>query len=145
MTVVFVDSNVFLRFFAPSEEARLVRQQQIAYSLFMSIRDGTTKATTSDIVLHEVSYVMLRQYESTHEDILQYWRTLLGYPGWVFANDDGDVYLTALDLYELRPSLQLSDALIAARAQLAGATLATFDKKLANAMPAIVWKPDDFA
>ena len=56
---------------------------------------------------------------------------------------DRSVIFRALDLCEARPSLGFADSVIAARCELNGWELATFDEKLGSLTSVTRWQPTD--
>ena len=141
--MIFLDTNIFLRFLAPSTLPSSLAMKDVARELFDSVRRGELQATTSEVVIHEVCFVLQssRQYGMSASQIVSYLQPLLGLPGMIFPGDDKRIYLQALETLLLYPKLEFSDAVIAVRAQSTGAALATFDEYLAS-MPLVTrWVP----
>lgn len=141
--MIFLDANVFLRYLAPSSSPATAVMKDIARELFASVRRGEQEATTSEVVIHEVCYVLqssnhYRMGTVTVIDILQ---PLIAMSGMIFPGTDKRIYLRALELLLDYPKLEFSDAVIAARAESQGVPLATFDEYLAG-MPFVTrWVP----
>jgi len=141
--MILVDTNVFLRYLTTATSEATERMQREALSLFRQIESGDLQATTTEVVLHEICFILCsaKQYGFDPDRVVVYLRTMLGWPGWVFPPGDKDVYLRALDIFAEHPKLEFSDSVIAARAEAVGAQLATFDERLAR-MPFVErWVP----
>jgi predicted nucleic acid-binding protein len=93
-------------------------------------------------VLHEVCWILgaKSRYAVPAHNIVDYMVAILSWPGWVIARHDLRVYFRALEIFAGDPRLEYSDSLVAARAESLDATLATFDRRLANAYPGAVWE-----
>lgn len=143
--MIFLDTNIFLRFLAPSTLPSALAMKEEARELFASVRRGEQEVTTSEVVIHEVYFVLQssRQYGMAASQIVSYLQPLLGLPGMTFPGNDRQIYLQALELLRYCPKLEFSDAVIAVRAQSIGAELATFDEYLAS-MPFVTrWIPSN--
>jgi len=84
-------------------------------------------------VLCEVVYVMEDFYSIPRVDICGF---LTGFINEVIC-PDGDVLKTALSIYKARKKLDLVDCVLAARHQVSGDRVFTFDRKLNNAIRSI--------
>lgn len=136
--MIFLDANVLLRFLtAPTTEQDVNRKAE-AHALLARIDAGELAATTSEVVLHEVSYILTssRQYRLAASQATILIRIILAMKGLEFPADDRAVYIRALDLWEEHPKLEFSDAVIAARCEHGGHELATFDRHF-DALPSI--------
>lgn len=141
--MIFLDANVFLRYLAPSTSPAMDVMKQEARDLFTSVRRGERETTTSEVVIHEVCYVLQssNQYGLDASQAVEYLQPLLGLPGMTFPGTDKEIYLQALELLLEYPKLGFADAVISVRAQTLGAELATFDAYLAS-MPFVRrWVP----
>jgi len=129
--VIFIDSNVFLRLLTYSPNVPPIDQLrgERAAKLFRAIERGAIEATTTEVVIHEVIFVLLsdRQYRYPVTDVVPRVRYLLNLRGMWFSAENLNTYNAALDLLELNPELGFADAVIATRALSGGHTLATFD------------------
>jgi predicted nucleic acid-binding protein len=141
--MIFLDANVFLRYLAPSSSPATAVMKDIARELFASVRRGEQEATTSEVVIHEVCYVLQSSshYRMKTATVVEYLQPLIAMPGMSFPGTDKRIYLRALELLLDYPKLEFSDAVIAARAEWQGVPLATFDSYLAS-MPFVTpWVP----
>ncbi|MDQ3541690.1 MAG: type II toxin-antitoxin system VapC family toxin [Chloroflexota bacterium] len=141
--MIFLDVNVFLRYLAPSSSPATIVMKEVAQGLFASVRRGELEATTSEVVIHEVCYVLqsASHYRMETASVVEYLQPLIAMSGMIFPGADKRIYLRALDLLLNHPKLEFSDAVIAARAEWQGVPLATFDEYLAG-MPFVTrWVP----
>ncbi|MBA2470466.1 MAG: type II toxin-antitoxin system VapC family toxin [Chloroflexia bacterium] len=141
--MIFLDANLFLRFLVPPESPELQRFAVQARSLWRGIRERTVRATTSEVVLHEVCYVLHspRQYGYDVPKIVKAVTSLVMLPGLDFPSGDRDIYLRALDLWSQHPKLGFADSVIAARCERAGHELATFDRHFQDLSFLQLWQP----
>ena len=142
--MIFLDANVFLRFLVPPDSPELERFALPARNLWNAVRERTVQATTSEVVLHEVCYVLQspRQYGYDVPKIVDAVMSLVMLPGIDFPGDDKDIYLRALDIFRSSPKLGFADSVIAARCERAGHELATFDKHFADLSFLHLWRPE---
>lgn len=128
--MIFVDANIFLRYLTYPDTDRLKELNRISVNFLDRVQHGDIQATTSEVVLHEVCFVLMspQHYANRAVDVIQAMREILLWPGWVFPADDHAVYLRALDLWERHPRLEFSDAVIAARYERGDYELASFDR-----------------
>lgn len=63
----FVDANIFLRFFAPSEKEVAEESERV----LQVIKDGKIKAYTSVLVLSEVVWVLGSSYKAKKDEVIQ--------------------------------------------------------------------------
>lgn len=142
--MIFLDANIFLRMFsggvAPEERARA----ELAARLFESIREGGIRATTSEVVLHEVCFVLgSKQHHGRRpNEIIPVMIDLLRMPGIVFPMDDKRVYLRAFEIWSSHPVLGFADSVIAARCEAEKYELATFDRHFSRIEGLALWSPD---
>ncbi len=142
--MIFIDANVFLRFLAPITSDADRRMQLQAAHLLRGVLEGSLDATTSEVVIHEVCYVLGSKYHYGLEsgDIISRVRTILNWPGMHFPGDDKIIYLRAFELWESHPKLEFSDSVIAARCERSGHELATFDTHFENLSIIKHWQPE---
>lgn len=141
--MIFLDTNIFLRFLAPSTSPAADLMKDEARALFASVRRGDQETTTSEVVIHEVCFVLQssKHYGMDAAQVVSYLQPILGLPGMTFPGTDKEIYLQALELLLHYPRLGFADSVIAVRAQTLGAELATFDAYLAS-MPFVArWVP----
>jgi len=136
--VIFLDSNVFLRYLTPPIDDATRSMQEVAIDLFERVERDALDVTTSEVVLHEVCYILSspRQYGNAPSAFVPSLASLIAFPGFRFPRGDQALYGRALELYLEQPKLEFSDAVIAARCEAAGHTLATFDRHF-DAIPTV--------
>lgn len=128
--MIFLDTNVLLRILtAPATPRDRVRRTQ-AISLISRANAGEIQVTFSEVVLHEVSYVLTssRQYKLTPSQAIPLLRSVLGIGGLILPDNDLEVFHLALDLWERHPKIEFSDAVIAVRCEQDDYELASFDR-----------------
>lgn len=140
--MIFVDTNVFIRFLMPPVTPQDEAMEEQAHELFGHIHTGDVQATTSEAVLYELCWLLgsRNHFGRDSRVVAEIIRSILNWPGWSFPSSDVSIYFRALDIWERDPKLEFSDSVIAARAEVLGARLATFDRRLAKAYSGEVWK-----
>jgi predicted nucleic acid-binding protein len=123
VTAVFVDANVFLRFFTMDDEG----QHQRAVKLFREASGGKVSLVTGPPVLFEVTWTLRSAYKQPNEKILDALSAISAFPG---------LHLMDADLVEEAVSLarssgqEFADAYIVASARRARAQeIATFNQE----------------
>ena len=103
----FLDANIFLRFLTRDDEAKAAACR----ALFDRLEKGEEEGTTSDVVIHEVLYVLCspRQYGLSHDEASIRMRPLLAVRGLRLPKKRSTLH--ALDLYATYPFLDFGDAL----------------------------------
>jgi predicted nucleic acid-binding protein len=123
MKRVFVDANVFLRFFVGDDE----RQQARAERLFLDATRGKLTLVTGPPVLFEVAWTLRGPYGVEPSQILEVLARIAALPGLELA-DAGLVGQALLLAHE--KGQEFADAYIAAGARAASAeAIATFNRK----------------
>lgn len=143
--MIFVDANVFLRYLTQPTSPATREMQKVSEHFFIAIENGEIDVTTSEVVIHEVCYVLCskKQYGNDPIEVATAMRSILSWRGWKFPSGDQKIYLRALEIMGEHPRLEFSDSVIAARAEAMGAQLATFDEYLAT-MPFVKrWNLND--
>jgi predicted nucleic acid-binding protein len=140
--MIFVDTNVFLRFLTKPSDSASADMNRIASGLFERVASGEAEITTSEVVLHEVCYVMMsaKHYGLPAGTVVDLMRTLLNLKGFRFDAGEKSIYLRALDILASDPKLEYADAVIAARVERLGIPLATFDERLGNLASITRWQ-----
>lgn len=97
--------------------------------LFLAIERGEVEVTTTEVVLHEVIYVLAskKHYAVPPAEIAAMLGLILRLPGFRLPRGDKRVYFRALDLFASHAKLGFADAVVAARVERLGIPLATFD------------------
>ena len=141
--MIFLDANLILRYIANVETDDQVRMQRVAGDLMLALEAGIVEATTSEVVLHEVCFVMTsrRQYGVSVNDAITALEPILRLPALKFPSGDREIYLRALEIWERNPKLEFSDSVIAARCEINGWELATFDETLGSLPNVARWHP----
>jgi predicted nucleic acid-binding protein len=141
--MIFVDTNVFLRFFDGPGTPEATEMYNAAEALIHSAVRGEEDLTTSEVVLHEVAYVLSsnKHYNLPAPEVATYLLTILQIPGLKLPRGDKQLYLRALEIYSAIPKLEFSDSIIAVRAERLGASLATFDERLGKLDLVTRWQP----
>ena len=112
----FLDTNVFIRYFAREDE----RKAQACLALLGRLERGEEEATISETIISEIAYVLSSrgQYDVPADEISARLRPVLLYRGLHLPNRN--TYLRALDLYGAHPGLDFEDALTVAHMERAG-------------------------
>ncbi|MEA2597860.1 MAG: hypothetical protein QOF01_4329 [Thermomicrobiales bacterium] len=134
--MIFVDANVFLRFFVVPGTPQDRTMALQAAELFGRVRAGDEEKTTSEAVVAEVAFIATSKahYAFPRIDAAGLLKTVLHLPGCRLPMKDTS--LRALDLWVAHPRLSFPDALGAAYSEEVGYELATFDHRLTR-VPAI--------
>ena len=123
MRRVYVDANVFLRFFARDDEG----QHDRARKLFADAGSGRVQLVSGPPVLFEVAWTLRGAYAVPPVRILEILDAIAAFPG-LSLSDEGTV-LSALSLAR-ESGVEFADAYIAASAQtLVADQIATFNVK----------------
>jgi predicted nucleic acid-binding protein len=110
------------------------RMADEASALMAAVDRGELEATTSEVVVHEVCYVLAskKHYQLPPADIAAYLTPLIQMPGLKLNRGEKRMLLRALEIYTAHPKLEFADSIIAARCELGSYELATFDKALGS-------------
>ena len=123
MTAVFVDSNVFLRFFTIDDAG----QHRQAAALFQKAAAGKTELVTGPPVLFEVAWTLRSAYGQSQEQVLQVLAAIVALP--CLSLTDAPIVEAAIEL-ATKSGQEFADAYIAAASRRAGASeIATFNQK----------------
>jgi predicted nucleic acid-binding protein len=141
--MIFLDTNFILRFLTPPATSMDEDRRATARALFAAVARGEEDVTTSEVVLHEVAYILAskRHYNLSASEVVAYLSPFLGMPGLKLPRGEKAIYLRALDIYTANPKLEYADSINAARAERLGASLATFDKELGRLDFITKWEP----
>lgn len=142
--MIFVDTNIFLRYFTRSDNPHVQNMERLAARLIDDVERGLETITTSEVVLHEIAFVLMsdRHYKLDHRIVAGFLRTIVSLPGMRLARGEKSLYLRAIEILGDNPGLGMADCLIAARSERLGIPLATFDRRLA-ALPTVeAWHPN---
>ncbi len=142
--MIFVDTNVFLRYLTPATTSADLPRKAQARNLFDKLETGDVLATTSEVVLREVCFILgsPKHYHLSAVQIAPDLSAMVQWPGFVFPMADKSVYIRAFELWEEHPRLEFSDSVIAARCERHGHELASFDRHF-DAFPGVRrWQPE---
>lgn len=140
--MILLDANFFLRLLTQSSQPETQRMNKIASDLFRRAEQGVIEATTSDVVIAEVAFILTAKahYNLSVEDAAERLAAILRLRG--IKLREKRAILRALDLWIDHPKLEFVDALTASYAQQAGIELATFDTDFDD-LPGIThWSPE---
>ena len=123
MKTVFVDANVFLRFFTLDERG----QHDQAEELFRRAASGRIALVTGPPVLFEIAWTLRSAYRQTNANVLEALSAIAALPG--LRLTDGRIVQDALALAKASGQ-EFADAYIASASLEAGAdAAATFNRK----------------
>lgn len=134
---------MILRYLTIPTTPELRAMHEAATALFRQVGRGEEEVTTTEVVLHEVAYVLAAKahYNLPVADIAAALKSFLRLRGLKLPTGERRLYLRALDLYAAHPRLGFADAIIAERVRAAGIPLATFDAHF-DRLPGITrWQP----
>jgi predicted nucleic acid-binding protein len=116
--VRFVDANIFLRYLVDSDPGKA----QACRDLFRRVQAGDEVATTSEVIVAEVAYVLRSRahYGLAPAEIAERLRPLLALRG--LKLDHKTACLRALEVWEAHPKLDFEDATIVAHLERQGET-----------------------
>lgn len=136
--MIFVDTNVILRYLTRSSDPAVQVMEQQAAALFDAVERGEELVTTSEVVFHEAAYILVAKnhYGLERSLVAGYLNALLGLSGLRLPRGERAIIQRALELFEHNSGLELADCLVATRSERLGIPLATFDRKLA-ALPSV--------
>jgi len=143
--VIFLDANGILSYLTEPTSAETRELKVRARYLFQQVASGQEEVTTSEVVLHEVCYILVskKHYRQAPDRVATYLTEILSFQGVKLARSERAIYLRALDIFTEYPRLGFADSIIAARAESQGVPLATFDEYLAS-MPFVKrWDPSN--
>ena len=141
-----LDSNYFLRYLVPPTTPEQAAMAGTARTHFQAVRRGETEELTTEVVLHEVIYVLASKhhYGLAPGDIVARLKRLLRLSGLKapWGPDQKRLWLHALDLYASDPRLGFADALTATYAISLSTPIATFDSDFDGIAGVQRWQPD---
>lgn len=122
--MIFLDANILLRYLTQDD----VEKMRACLALLQRIQAGE-EATTSEVILAEVAYVLSspRHYQLSHAEVSARLRPILLLRGLKLPNKRR--LLRALDLYSTYPQLDFEDCLTVAQVEQQGmGTLVSYDR-----------------
>lgn len=116
---------------------------EAAAALFRRVRHGEEEVTTTEVVLHEVAYVLAAKahYNLPAAAVAAALKSFLRLRGLKLPTGERRLYLRALDLYAAHPYLGFADAIVAERVRATGIPLATFDAHFDRLPDIVRWHP----
>ena len=141
--MIFLDTNVILRYLTRSNDPAEQAMEQQAAALFDAVDRGEELVTTSEVVFHEAAYILMSNshYGLERSLVAGYLDALLALGGLRLPRGERSVMQRALELFESNPGLDMADCLVASRSERLGIPLATFDRRL-SALPSVEsWQP----
>ncbi len=132
--MIFLDANYFLRYLVQPVTPAQYEMAEVTRALFEAVERGDEEITTTEVVLHEVIYVLAskKHYAVPPPEIAAIIGLILQMPGFRLPRGDKRIYLRALDLFATHANLGFADAVVASRVERQGIPLATFDKDFDN-------------
>ena len=132
---VFVDANVFIRFFTRDSEKEYLQ----CVDLFNSIEQGTLRPYTSNIVLLEVCFVLSRLYKYEDADVIFAMNEILSLRNiTLIETTDTPGAIMSMQQYHIK----YADCLIATQVP-EGATLVTYDRDFKKIPDITIGTPAD--
>ena len=122
MKKIFIDSNVFLRFFTRDDHGRHER----AVDLFNQVEAGKIGIITGPPVLFEIAWTLRSAYGQSKDKVLDVLLAIAALKGLQLT--DSDLVEEAINLARLSGQ-EFADAYIAAAARKMKADVATFNEK----------------
>lgn len=122
MKKIFIDSNVFLRFFTMDDQG----QHEQAVDLFKKADAGKIGIVTGPPVLFEIAWTLRSAYDQSKERVLDVLSAIAALKGLQLT--DADLVEEAINLAR-SSGKEFADAYIAAAARKMKAEVATFNKK----------------
>ncbi|MBU2548697.1 MAG: PIN domain-containing protein [Proteobacteria bacterium] len=122
MKKIFIDSNVFLRFFTRDDQG----QHERAVDLFRKADDGLIDLVTGPPVLFEIAWTLRAAYDQSRERVLDVLSAIVTLKG--LELPDAGLAEEAIRLAK-SSGQEFADAYIWASARKTGAEVAAFNKK----------------
>lgn len=135
--MIFIDTNVIVRYFMDSDFDDYRRMNRQATALFDRAAGGEVELFISDAVVAEIAHVLTSKLRVPVEDVAIRLAALLRMPNLVMTNRE--IVIEALEIWRQRPSLGFVDALGAAYGRQPGNQLATFDKGIPKIFGVDAW------
>jgi len=102
---LFLDTNIFLRYFSKDNE-EMYRQSEM---LFLRVGESKLQLATSTIVLTEIIFTLKSFYKRTHEEIVRHLNGILDIRNFILIEKTN--FLPAYQLYK-KSNKKISDCLI---------------------------------
>ena len=143
--MIYIDSNVLLRYFTAAREPHIALLKRQASVLFESVENGELEITFSEVLLHEVASVLTSKklYGVSRSDAADYLRTVVSLSNVRLPRGEQRLFLRAIELFSMHSNVSMADALMVARAERQQIQLATFDRALDSLPYAESWQFED--
>lgn len=130
--MIFLDTNVILRFLTEPSDEKAAEMATAARKLVEEIEAGRVEATISEVVFHEVCFVLAAKshYGLDWGQIAEILSPILEMRSLKLTTQERAIYLRALEIAANAPKLESADALILARCEHESHDLATFDRRM---------------
>lgn len=141
--MIFLDTNLIIRYLLGPVDKGAENNAEVAKRLIDAVERGDAVVTTSEVVIHEVAYVLTskKEYDMPSSDVAALLATLLRMPNFRFPRGEKQRFLRAIDLWATFPNLGLADCIVATSAMIGGHELATFDRGFDRLHGLIRWQP----
>jgi len=141
--VIFLDTNVFLRYLVAPTSPATKAMREAARALFESVNEGRETVSTTEVALHEAISVLASKtrYGRNPAAIAAAVRLILLMPGVQVPRDQKRRFPRAFDRYEMEPKRGFADAVVIASVGQLGIPLATFDEDLGKCPTISLWTP----
>ena len=137
--MIVLDANFFLRAIVEPVTPQDESMHRDTKAFFLRASTGSEPFTTTDAVVAEVVFALLRYYRLSRSDVVARLAPLLTVAGCRLPTRSW--CLAALDFWEVTPRISFVDALAAVQARETGNLLATFDRHLGRAAGVELWQP----
>jgi predicted nucleic acid-binding protein len=145
--MIFLDANYLLRYLVAPTTPSTAAMAESARRLFDAVESQQVEVTTSEVVLHEVAYVLASKahYNQPVAEIVNSLTLILRMPSFRLPRGDKRRYLRALEIYASYPILGFADAVVAATVEQLGVPLASFDRGFEALSNIQIWEPSQLA
>lgn len=142
--MILLDTNVILRHLIAPTDEKSRQMAEASSTLFPAIRSGQIEATVSEVVVHEVCYVLgsKKHYALTGSQIRASVAPLFDLRGLTLTQTERRIFLRALEIYANDNKLGSADALVIARCEVQGLQLATHDPRMKRSTSVSTWNPE---
>jgi len=136
MTKAFIDTSVFIRFLTADDKQKFQECQKF----FEDAQEGKIRSYTSNIVILEIQFVLIKLYKFPKDKVLSDINNLLSLRNLIIIERTDTK--KALALYK-KLNIKYADCLIATQI-LSGAKIVTYDEEFDKIPEILTAKPQDF-
>ena len=133
---IFIDTNVFLRFLLKDDH----NSYEEVVKLFELVEEGKVKPYTSNIVILEIIYVLVKTLKISRTEVLRDIQDLFSMRGLIILEKTNTK--EALKIFK-QTGVKFADCLIATQIK-SGTQLCTYDKEFFKIRSVKLCKPGDF-